>query len=259
MPEQAQDTFLSATVRNKGLREFFEATAAINHEVRLDVDEEGLRAYGRDPPNVCYVEATLSAEVFTTWEREGDLSIGLHPENYLRFLERFPDDLNVGLAITEEAGTITLEFNEFRHSRNYRDPDEIRAVELDQFDLPGRFELPGDRLRESVEFLDAMAGERISVGPYSGGVALSSSSALHESVVRLPRTELSDTTTPDGVRSSFSSEYLTDLVGHLDDNRLVEISFGDDEPLQFEHVIADGGGTVVLSLACRIVHGGDDQ
>lgn len=228
-----------------------EAISRLVDEIKLTLDEEGIKSKAADPANVAMVIFYINKDGFDKYEIDEEMTVGLN-------LNRIEDILKVASKTdlielkSEDGSQLSISVSGFDYNISLLDPSTIQQQpEIPDLDLPAEIVLDGDEIRRAVR-----ASEKISdyvVLSTKGNVFQISAEGDNDSVkMELPEDKLIHIKTEEDVRSLFSLDYLADMSKSIKRATETKLELGTDYPVNIQFDIVDGEGQVEYLLAPRI-------
>jgi hypothetical protein len=261
------------------LRPLLALPNAVVDEMKLHVDEDGLRATAVDPANVVMAQFHATPAAFDTYDVETSAVVGLNLDRLRKRAERArmrkndPDPITLDL--DERRALVTTE-REYVDT-TVRQTDQLQLIDPDSIreepDVPDFQEEHGyratvdvDAFADTIHNLDA-SGDHVELAEDDGALTLTvdgdDKSLADFGHVAEPT---HDHPTP-GASSTFSNDYLKDIATGLKKAKVddVTVTWGDEFPvfIDFARTIQndDGDDSIAYGgkyiLAPRVAQGDD--
>lgn len=263
--EKASEQTAYARFYSAAFLEAMRTLAAITTEVRVELDQNGLRVAAVDPAHVAYIRLSLPAKEGPT----DSVVFGVNAEAVLDFVRIVMRsslaspwvDLRVHGSATPRLTVIVG-----RMSKQFEFVDPAGIPQPSHLDLPGekaaaRVEAVG--LRDALKTLsnrDDYVSISLTPAAIGAGGLIVSSDADDETWYRVDESQLEDVKEiapllhPDA-KSMFPTSYLQSVLeAHADAGGKVTLSVGSDYPLRM--LWSAGGGDVEVLVAPRITNEG---
>lgn len=244
---------VEAIVAAPALQQFVKTYTPFVSEGRLNFDSEGLHAKIVDPANVGMAFADLSTDAFESYE-SGTVTVGVSLDRLAEALKIAGAGDLVHLTVDMEARRLGLQVDNIDQDIGLIDPQAIRdEPDLPDLDLPNSVTVEGGDL-DTVETVAKMVGDHLSVEGDSDAeeVRFVANGDTEESTVTFGHDEVIDAKLTDDVASLFSLDYVSAFVKPVPADAEVTIAFGDEFPMTWEWVAAEGHLEVMHMLAPRI-------
>jgi len=240
-----------ADVDTEHLREFLSALDAIVDECKLDVSESGLRSAVIDPASVAMAEASLDSESFFEYEgRPQTTAVGLY--KLIDVIEPAGEAMTLDFDYGH-TDKLNITAGPYSYTHACTDPEHIRQEPtLPDMDLAFQATMNVDRIREAVEWFDDISTHVIAGYDVDDGVFYMRADerdskgniGTDDGRFELHRTQIEDIEKFGPASSSFSIDYLKDIVQAVPEGRDVQIEIGEEFPLLLSYDIAhDESGT----------------
>jgi proliferating cell nuclear antigen len=246
---------VSAIVRADRLAQFVDNAGALALEAKFHLDEDGLESAVVDPANVGMVEQSLAAAAFESYEFDGDV-IGVGLERLDDVLGMADSDDLVHLELDASTRTLAIAVGGLEYTLALIDPDAIRQ-EPDVPDIGE--ELTATLVCEARELQHAstaadLCSDHIAFGAKPGSEVLYAEAQGDTDDVRYEwdREDTREgTTVTASAHSSYSLEYITDVLKPIAASTETVLQVGTDVPMFIESGFADGHGHRKYMIAPR--------
>ncbi|HJJ89126.1 MAG TPA: DNA polymerase sliding clamp [Methanocorpusculum sp.] len=243
---------LKAILNADIFRETIDAVSALVNECRLHVDECGIRTITVDTSNVAMVSLELESGAFSSYVAE-PVELGLDIEKIRAMIGMIGKTDSVALELDDTGKKLKISFGGYEYSVTLLEPKTIRKdPNTPNLDLPAVFEVDGSMFYDAIK-ASAMVSDKISLS-VNPDTLIFTMNADGDSA-RIKR-ELAGADVHylscAAVRSLFSLDYLKDMGKSIGKADKVQICLGNDHPVQFSFVYADGKGKIGYLLAPRI-------
>ena len=247
----------------KTLRDALKPVSAISDKCRLNISPEGLSVKCRDPANVAMIILDLPKDVFHegVYTVDETLQVGLDVVTYLSWFEGAEDNETAELSIEpfEEGGKQRHKLvfkiaGTFEHTLTLMRPDDIsKEPKIPMLTLRAQVEV-------SKELLKRCFDEAVKVGDYVRIQALTYQHLLVTDTPTRPTiiieagedvrkfkvelttgVEITAESPEVRLKSSFSLDYLCDMVKVIGDGEIVKIHSDQDFPLVLDFKVLDHG------------------
>jgi proliferating cell nuclear antigen len=244
------------------------------NEARVTVDEHGLSTTYVDPANVALGDIHVKPEAFDHYDATGEETVGLHVDDFqslaanARMSTRTNDRVDLSIDSDRTLFTVEKEYagTTVRKTDSLLniDPDAIRQdPDLPDFDLPVQTTVDVPALADVIENLPS---NHARIARDDGHLYITADGGDTDLGVSKSMADFGPVD-GDDVESTFSLDYLTDIVRALKSAKIddVQLTLGDHFPLSlaFEHTREDDDGaeqTIIegeYAIAPRIKDGGE--
>ncbi|HJJ48463.1 MAG TPA: proliferating cell nuclear antigen (pcna) [Methanocorpusculum sp.] len=242
-----------ATIKADIFRETIDAISALVNECRLHVTETGIRTITVDTSNVAMVSLELEASAFDSFACDGELELGLDIEKIRAMMAMIGKAETVSMELKDTDRKLKLTFGGYEYSITLLDTKTIRKdPNAPNLNLPATFEIAGIMFNDAIK-ASSMVSDKILLS-VSGETKIFTLKADGDSE-RIQRDLEGDDVhyiTCADARSLFSLDYLKDMGKSISRAERVQIRLGNDHPVQFSFVYAEGKGKIGYLLAPRI-------
>ncbi|WP_135807332.1 DNA polymerase sliding clamp [Halorussus marinus] len=243
----------TAIVSVDTIQEFIDPVSALVDECKLHWTPDGFEIRAVDPANVAMTHTRLSRDAFESYT-DADATLGIPIDDLEDVLKFAGSNELLHIDYVERQQTLDLQAGGLNYDLGLIDPGAIRQEpEIPELDLPGEFVLEGEQLSKYADAAD-MVDDKITLGfdldsetLYADGIGDTNSARY-----AIPGDDLIMGSCPEEVASMYSLDYLSDMVGVIDDDAEVRLELGSDYPCLFAFDIVEGHGNVRYQLAPRI-------
>ncbi|MDO5843966.1 MAG: DNA polymerase sliding clamp [Methanocorpusculum sp.] len=243
---------LKATIQAEIFRETIDAVSALVNECRLHVDEKGIRTITVDTSNVAMVSLELEASAFETYTAE-PCEIGLDIEKIRSMMAMIGKSDVVSLELDDTGKKLKISFGGYEYSITLLDTKTIRKdPNAPNLNLPATFEIPGAMFNDAIKASNMVSDKiLLSVSAETKVFTMNADGDSDRIKRELAGDDIHYITCADA-KSLFSLDYLKDMGKAISRADKVQIRLGNDHPVQFSFVYADGKGKIGYLLAPRI-------
>lgn len=247
---------LSAIVSKPVLEEFVNPLSEFVNEAAISITAEGLEVQAVDPANVALVDVTLDAAAFESYDAE-ETTVGLNVDRLEDALSYVGSGDLVQLKLNGRR-QLDIKFGGADLSLSTIDPGSIRTTESPTLELPTRVIPDGDQFATGVDVVQfATDDDEAALVSWTGDqLRMNAVGDTEEASIAFDRAELISVKATEQVRSHYSVPYLKSAAKPLDAESELELSLGQEMPLELQYDIAEGLGSVAIQIAPR-VDGGD--
>ena len=247
---------MNAIVRADRLAQFVDNAGVLAPEAKIHLDADGLELAVVDPANVGMVEQSLAAAAFESYEFDGGV-IGVDLGRLNDVLGMADSDDLVHLEPDAGTRTLSIEVGGLEYTLALIDPDAIRQ-EPDVPDIGE--ELTATLVCEAPELHHAstaagLCSGHIAFGAKPGSEVLYAEAEGDTDDVRYEwdREDTREgTTVTASAHSSYSLEYITDVLKPIAASTETVLQVGTEVPMSIESEFADGHGHRRYMIAPRI-------
>lgn len=239
------------------LKDFLAPVSALVDECKLRLDGDGIRVTAVDPANVAMVETSLSVSGFESYDADGGV-IGLNLSTFEDVLALADSGQLVHLELNADTSTLDIRFGGVDYTLALIDPEAIRQEpDLPSIDAPAEIVATGEQLDQAVTAAD-LASDNIALNASAQeDVFWTDAEGDTDDVqVTFDRDGLVDADITETVRSLYSLDYLTSMVGVMDDEHEVMARLADEMPVRLAFDHSEGRASVEYLLSPRVA-GGD--
>ena len=243
---------LKATIDADIFRETIDAVSALVNECRLHVDEHGIRTITVDTSNVAMVSLELEAGAFSSYAAE-PAELGLDIEKIRAMMGMIGKTDAVALELDDTGKKLKISFGGYEYSITLLDTKTIRKdPNAPNLSLPATFEISGSMFYDAIKAA-AMVSDKISlsVNPETQIFTMNAEGDSDRIKRELAGDDVHYNSCA-SARSLVSLDYLKDMGKSISRADKVQIRLGNDHPVQFSFVYADGKGKIGYLLAPRI-------
>lgn len=239
---ETQRVGVTATINANYLRQFLTSVKAVTQEVKLIIDQDGIRTQALDPANVALVRAELDAKAFQSLA--GEATIGVNIRRILNILttngEIVGNASTVKFTYDPNTDTLDLVIGSYRYTYACLDPDNIRkAPTLPNMDLAFVADMSIADLQEPVQWFDRFTDHiRIGYDPDVGEFWFDGMGESDDGCCTLDCAELESVHDAGHADSKFALDYFTDLVEPVPDDTSVRVEVGEEFPMTLSYGIA---------------------
>lgn len=231
-----------------------DALDALVDECVVRVDGDGLHVDAMDPATVGMVSLTLDREAFEAYEApDGDLRLGV-PIDRLQDVVGIADaDQPIHLAFDAETRMLHVRVGELAYTLALIDPDAIRSPP-DRIDLAEQYSasasLDGAGFARAVDAAE-MVADHLALGTEDDLLYVRAEGDTDSVEVEFDREDCASL--DDGpAHSLFSLQYLASVNGAIPTDRVVDLRFGEEAPIEAAFDVADGDGRVAFVVSPRM-------
>lgn len=236
------------------LRRAVSTVTALVEECHLRVGPEGLSMTATDPATVAMVDLELSAAAFDRYAAEpAEVAVDVERLSEALSVARAGDD--VRLALSVEAGRLSVSFGEVSYAMALLSPESVRSPpELSEltYDDHAELTLRGEDVSRIVDAAD-MVASTVALGVDGSAATFYAVAEGDVDDVSLSRpTEDLDAAAPPAAESLFSLDYLQAVERELPGDAAVDLRIGTEAPLSADYAFAEAAGRVEYVVSPRI-------
>jgi proliferating cell nuclear antigen len=244
-------------------KKIIEVLESVADEAIFRLGRDGLDVRLVDPANVYMAELDVTPGAFES-VGDGQYAIGVNLNRINDYLSEADDSELVKFSLNLETRRLSIEFGNADAEIAGIDPDSIRQEpDLPDLDLVNEFTCEARHLQRANKIATLASDHAKLEGDVEDEcIRISGDGDTDQATVEL-REELEWADLQEPVHSLYSSGtsgtgpgssdgYLTDLLGVIPGDAMVEVTFGDDFPVYIEWSFADGHADVTQMLAPRI-------
>jgi len=240
------------------LKDYLAPVSALVDECILHLGPERASITAVDPANVAMVDTSLAASGFESYEADGGV-IGLNLSKFEDVLALADSGQLVHLELNETTRKLDIRFGGVDYTLALIDSESIRQEpDLPALNAPAEIVATGEQLDQAVTAAD-LASDHISLqASAQATVFMADAEGDTDDVqVTYDRDELVDATITETVRSLYSLDYMTSMVGVMDDEHEVTVRLADEMPVRMAYQHAEGRASVDFVLSPRVAGGGE--
>lgn len=243
MPDQ-EPTF-EATIRPERLRDAIAPASIYDPGVaRMTITADGLQIRATDLSRVSSVDSQLSDAAFDSYRLTPDsIEVGIRPRCILESIALIEPRSHVEICVDDT--DLTIRTSELKTMFGLEDPSAVVGVlSTQEYDYPSKVVLRGDELNSAVKLADLIASQlTIGVAPSGAnlyGVATGNADSVRFSCEpeKMVRSQMAD------IESAYPTDYLSRIQREIPDGVTIEMSLGENAPLEIRYSSANGQGTV---------------
>jgi len=247
------DPAVRAVARADVLRTVVSTARSLVTESRIELDSDGLHLAATDPATVASLRLSLAPGAFDHYDA-GATTIGVDLERLADVLSLADGDDLVAISVDDSRGLLHVECADLHYTLALVDPDAIRSPpdpEKLQFDHAGGVRLDASDLTRVVRAAEMVSDHvDLELGDSNPVFRGTADGDTDTATVTRDADDLHDAT-PGDASATFSVSYLDDVVRVLP-AAPVDLSLGEELPLELDYEIAEGHGTVEFLLSPRI-------
>lgn len=243
---------LSGTVPLDVLDAIVAPSTVFTGEALLSITPDGLELSATDKARVAWVEISLSATAFESYEAapmETALDLA-RVDTILNLLDgRHP----ISISIDPDEHMLSIYGPRLSYRSALLDPTTVPAV-FETLDTahPAKVRLSGAELNQPVELADLAASRlSVSVDPAQDHITGRADDLQDSVYFELPADD-GRWLRPDDGAAEVALDYLAPVQRTIPDDVAVTLALRDRESLSFQYPIADGAGNVTFTLAASI-------
>ncbi len=247
-----------ARIRAEVLKELVNIVSTLVDEVKIKATPEGLSLKAVDPAHVAMVEANLNKGAFEEYKvEETDLGIDIDKLKDAISLARSGDEII--LHLDTERNRLVLYIGNLTRAMPLIDTTGMPEPKVPKLDLPTKIVVQGQEVAQGIKASKSVA-DHIELSASPDQFQLRCEGDNQNLVdLKLEKTQLDELVCPEPVKSLFSLDYFSQMVGALKGDRSLTLSLGNDFPVLIEFDIADNDltgpqGHTKYLLAPRIDH-----
>ena len=243
----------SAIISADRLTNFFEPLSALVDECKLYLGVGGLKVRAVDPANVGMIDTELDASGFESYEADGDL-IGLNLNQFEDVLGLADSSDLIHLELNEQIRKLDIRFGEVDYTQALINPETIREEpDIPSLDSPVTLTATGKQMDRGATAADLVDDhiELRSDGERPAFI-IDAEGDTDDVQVTYDRDDLIDAKIPESVRSLFSLDYMTDMVGVMDADAEVRVQLDDSMPVKMTYDHSEGHASVTYFLSPRV-------
>lgn len=249
-----------ARVRAEVLKELVNVVSTLVDEVKLRVEEEGLSLKAVDPAHVAMVEAQLNKGAFEEYKVEA-CELGLD-------IDKLKDALSLARAGDEvvihqdtERNRLVLNIGNLTRAMPLIDTTGMPDPKVPKLELPTTIVVRGSEVAQGIKASKSVADHiELSANPDAFELKCEGDNQNLVNLL-LDKAQLEELECKENVRSLFSLDYFSQMVGAAKGDRNVTLRLGNDFPVLVEFELAENDltgaqGWAKYLLAPRIDHEG---
>lgn len=236
------------------LRKIFETIGNIVDEVVIKVEEEGIKIRAIDPGHIALVDFEMSKNAFDEYELTSPAKIGIDLKPLVNVLKRAED--NVVFELKESGATLVV--SSFGNVKKRFEIPLIditeEALKIPELNFEAEVEMQSGVLKSAISDA-AVFGEQVTISVNENEIAFITKSDENVSETKIDKDNcfsfnLKAANEKKEARSTFTLEYLEDIIKIADIIDRVKIFVGTDIPLKLEFV--NENIKIIFFLAPRI-------
>lgn len=253
------DYTVEAIVVQKTLQAYIDRLACLVDEAILTFDTDGLQTQAVDPANVAMANVSLQQSAFESWSLDRSERVGIDVDRLDDVLGLADSGSLLHLRYDAESRRLHVQGGEMACRIATIDPDAIRQEpDIPELDLPAHPTLTGSQLDRAASGADIFS-DHVVFGFDADSTATYVEAQGDTDDVRFEwgPDEMADGSSADGhAHSLLSLDYVTDVVGVLEDDETVQLELGEEMPVRLVQAYADGAGRAEYMISPRIKTGG---
>ena len=248
-----------ARVRAEVLKELVAIVSTLVDEVKVKATPEGLSLKAVDPAHVAMVEATLNKGAFEEYKVEEDTDLGIDIDKLKDAIGLARSGDEIILHLDSERNRLVLYIGNLTRAMPLIDTTGMPDPKVPKLDLPTRIVVQAQEVAQGIKASKSVA-DHIELSANPDQFQLRCEGDNQNLVdLKLEKSKLDELVCPEPVKSLFSLDYFSQMVGALKGDRLLTLSLGNDFPVLIEFEIADNDltgpqGHTKYLLAPRIDH-----
>ena len=247
-----------ARVRAEVLKELVTIVSTLVDEVKIQVTAEGLNLKAVDPAHVAMVEASLNKGAFEEYKVE-DTILGIDIDKLKDAISLARSGDEIVLHLDTERNRLVLHIGNLTRAMPLIDTTGMPDPKVPKLDLPTKIVVQGREVAQGIKASKSVA-DHIELSATPEYFQLRCEGDNQNLVdLKLEKSQLDELVCPEPVKSLFSLDYFSQMVGALKADRSLTLSLGNDFPVLIEFDIADNDltgpqGHTKFLLAPRIDH-----
>lgn len=234
------------------LESLIEPVSALVNEMRIHLNEDGLRVLAVDPANVGMVDVQLSESAFESYSAGGGL-IGVNVDKLADIVSMANAGDLVHFELNEETRKMDIAIGGLSYTMALIDPDAMREdPDIPDLELPADVTLEQSDLKRGIKAVDMVTDHvKLRADTDEQSLFIEGEGDTDDTVLELDNEDLIAADVGESVESLFSLDYLKDMTGAMP-NVEVGIRMGSEFPIKMDYEVAKGEGSVEYLLAPRI-------
>ena len=241
---------LNITTRQDLMRTIVETLGVIVEEALFEIDENALKVRVVDPSHVAMIKMEVDSAAFSTWEVDST-DIGLEV-NKIRDLLGLagPNDL-IEMTCDADMGQAKFVIGKIDRIIRPLDNSTLSPPNVPAIDLPCKVTLSGAELAQALKAA-RQVGDLVHLSLDDKEFTVHVRGGTDEVNVSFGQDELASMECPSAARSQYSLTYLLPMAKIFSAVAEVDLSFGENLPLNMVFDFHDGAGHVEYFLAPRV-------
>lgn len=235
------------------LRKIFETIGNIVDEVVIKVEEEGIKIRAIDPGHIALVDFEMSKNAFDEYDVASPAKLGIDLKPLVNVLKRAED--NVVLELKDGATLVVSSFGNVKKRFEIPLIDITEeALKIPELNFEAEVEMQSSVLKNAISDASVF-GEQVTISVNDNEIAFITKSDENVSETKIDKDNcfsfsLKAVNDKKEARSTFTLEYLEDIIKIADIIDKVKIFVGTDIPLKLE--FANENIKIIFFLAPRI-------
>lgn len=224
-------------------------------EADFEVGEDGVELKAMDPSHVALTDFRLSAEAFEEYDIEEPLKLGVDLDEMDNRMSRAKKSDESIIEYKEEDNRLRLEFKGASTRRFSLPLLELEEEELPEpeLDFTAEAKVSAGAIKEGLKDA-ALIGENVKFDLSDGKFVMSIESDTGSAEMELLEGDegLEEISVDQPSSAMYNIGYLEDMVKSASSSDIVDISHGEDLPIQLVFTMAEGNGRLRFVLAPRV-------
>jgi len=231
------------------------AISNLIERAEFEIGEDGIELKAMDPSHVALTDFWLSADAFEEYEVDGTVKLGVDLDEMDNIMSRANNSDKSILEFGEEDNRLKLEFVGASNRKFTLPLLDVEDEELPdpELDFSANAKLTAGVIKEGLK--DAgLVGDNVRFNLSDDAFVMSSESDTSSAEMKLSDGDkgLEELEADEESSAMYNIDYLENMVKSASSNDIVNVSHGEDLPIEFVFDIAEGDGRLRFLLAPRV-------
>ncbi len=231
------------------------AISNLIEEADFEINEDGVEMKAMDPSHVALADFQLSAEAFEEYDLEKSRELGVDLTEMDNIMSRAKKSAESILEFKEENNRLNLEFKGTSTKRFSLPLLELEEEELPEpeLDFTAEAKVTAGVIKDGLKDV-ALIGDNVKFELSDGKFIMSIESDTGSAEMELSEGDegLEEINVDEPSSAMYNIDYLEDMVKSASSSDIVEISHGQDLPVELVFTMAEGKGRLRFLLAPRV-------